>query len=321
MSMTNADNPGQNGFRSKVRSVIGRWAKAGRSNDLVWKHCLNLKPSIRYRFSDKAKLDPISLKILKDLNENGIAIAHINDLPGGVSAFDRLQSAVDELLAKSDERFNDISSADLAGPIGSKPFNREMLGSEVDFDPESVLAQFSLQNSLLNIANEYFGMYVKLRYYNVWHTRATGAPARESQLWHFDREDNFILKVFLYLRDVDENSGPFTYAPRTHRRGDHWGRQPKYFLEGNVQRSRDEDMDRVIPKEAWITGTGVKGTIIFADTRGFHKGGDARKGDRLMYTCMYTSPASDSKRLLRFADLDRSKNILTKAQLNAVAPF
>ena len=80
-------------------------------------------------------------------------------------------------------------------------------------------------------------------------------------------------------------------------------------------------MDQVIPKKDWIIGTGAKGTIIFADTRGFHKGGDARKGDRLMYTCMYTSPASDSKRLLKFSDFDRLKSSLTKAQLNAVAPF
>lgn len=300
---------------------MGQWLRAGRNNDLVWRHCLNLQPSIRYRLSGKTELDATSTKIVKNLNAHGIAVAHINDLPGGAKAFDRLETAVEKLLAESGEKFNDRSTVDPGGPIGTKSFNREMLGSEVDFDPESVFAQFSLQETLLNIANAYFGMYVKLRYYNVWHTRPSGAPARESQLWHFDREDNFILKVFLYLRDVDEGSGPFTYAPGTHRRGDHWGRQPKYFLEGNVHRSRDEDMDRVIPKEDWIIGTGVKGTIIFADTRGFHKGGDARKGDRLMYTCMYTSPASDSKRLLKFSDFDQAKNDLTKAQLNAVAPF
>ena len=304
-----------------MRSVIGRWAKVGRDNDLFWKHCLNLRPSISYRFSDRAALDPTSEKILNSLNTNGIAVAHIDDLPGGRDAFGHLLSATDMLLDASGEKFNDPATVVLDAPIGTKPFNREMLGSEVDFDPNSVFAQFSLQESLLNIANAYFGMYVKLRYYNVWHTRASGAPARESQLWHFDREDNFILKVFLYLRDVDEGAGPFTYAPRTHRRGEHWGRQPKYFLEGNVHRSKDEDMDRIIPKEEWIVGTGVKGTIIFADTRGFHKGGDARNGDRLMYTCMYTSPASDSKRLLKVSAFDNSKHGLTKAQLNAVAPF
>lgn len=300
---------------------MSRWARAGRNNDLVWRHCLNLRPSVGYRLSGKVKLDPVAATILNHLNSNGIAIAHINDLPGGADAFDLLEKAVENLLVESGEKFNDTSSAELDGPIGTKPFNKEMLGSEVAFDPNSIFAQFSLQESLLNIANAYFGMYVRLRYYNVWHTRASGAPARESQLWHFDREDNFILKVFLYLRDVDEGSGPFTYAPGTHRRGEHWGRQPKYFLEGNVHRSRDEDMDRVIPKEDWIIGTGVKGTIIFADTRGFHKGGDARKGDRLMYTCMYTSPASDSRRLLKVPDFDHCEHNLTRAQLNAVAPF
>lgn len=321
MSMTISNNPSATDLRSRTRGLLDRWAKAARSNDFVWKHCLNLHPSISYRFGEKTRLDPTSARILNSLNADGIAVAHINDLPGGATAFAVLQNAVEELLVVSGEKFNDRSVIDIGGPIGSKSFNKELLGSEVDFDPASIFAQFALQESLLNIANAYFRMYVKLRYYNVWHTRPSCAPARESQLWHFDREDNFILKVFLYLRDVDADSGPFTYAPGTHRRGDHWGRQPKYFLEGSVKRSRDEDMERVIPKEEWITGTGTQGTIIFADTRGFHKGGDARKGDRLMYTCMYTSPASDSRRLLKVRNFDRLKHKMTTAQRNAVAPF
>ena len=32
----------------------------------------------------------------------------------------------------------------------------------------------------------------------------------------------------------------------------------------------------------------------YADTNGYHRGGLARTGDRVMYTCMYTSRASES---------------------------
>jgi hypothetical protein len=76
-------------------------------------------------------------------------------------------------------------------------------------------------------------------------------------------------------------------------------------------------MSAVVPKENWVRGIGKKGTIIFADTRGFHKGGEARTDDRLMFTAMFTSPASDSKRLLLF-----NKNSplahLTKKQICAL---
>jgi hypothetical protein len=68
-------------------------------------------------------------------------------------------------------------------------------------------------------------------------------------------------------------------------------------------------------------GTGDAGTIIFADTRGFHKGGEARTRDRLMYTCMYTSQASDSRRLLKVGDIVSLRSELTKEQFRAISPF
>lgn len=50
-------------------------------------------------------------------------------------------------------------------------------------------------------------------------------------------------------------------------------------------------MAEVLPKVKWIQATGPRGTIIFADTRGYHKGGLARERDRLMFLCMFTSQA------------------------------
>ena len=181
--------------------------------------------------------------------------------------------------------------------IGDKTFNLELLGSPVKFDPSSVYARFALQSLFRNVANGYFQMLAQLRYYNVWYTFASSTTPRESQLWHFDREDNYILKVFVYLNEVDLGTGPFTYAPGTHRKGQRWNILPESFLEQNVLRSSDDQMSKVVSKTDWVRALGKKGTIVFADTRGFHKGGEARTGDRLMFTCMYTSPASQSKRL------------------------
>jgi hypothetical protein len=63
--------------------------------------------------------------------------------------------------------------------------------------------------------------------------------------------------------------------------------------------------------------TGKKGTIIFADTRGFHKGGEARTRDRLMYNAMYTSPASESRSLIRFPE-NLHQQQLSEKQLAAI---
>ena len=47
-----------------------------------------------------------------------------------------------------------------------------------------------------------------------------------------------------------------------------------------------------------LTVTGRAGTVLFADTLGFHRGGHARTRDRLVCQVLYSSPAADGHRLL-----------------------
>ena len=68
---------------------------------------------------------------------------------------------------------------------------------------------------LLDIANTYLGMWAKLEYVDVWYTPPSTGRAPSSQRWHRDFNDRHLLKAFLYLVDVDEETGPFEYVPRT----------------------------------------------------------------------------------------------------------
>lgn len=297
-------------IRSVVRNV--------KRSSLAWRYGLNLVPTIRYRTGGNGRPDSIERDILHSLDSNGIAITSVSELFGDTSQFEELDSEVSRILTSRKDEIDDLRSmANDETTIGKKTFNLEILGSEVTFDANTIFARLALNNSLLNIADGYFRMTTKLRYYNVWQTFASDGAARESQLWHFDREDRFILKVFLYLSDVDDGAGPFTYAPGTHKKGRCRSIEPAHFVAGGVRRTTDEQMRAVFPKDEWIKGTGKKGTLIFADTRGFHKGGESRTKDRLMYTCMYTSPASESKWLINYpTDLDLSS--LTPKQIRAL---
>lgn len=304
-----------------MRQLIQNLAKEGRRREFSWRYGFNFFPSLRYKLKSFPAAEIEAKKVLNDLNRDGIAVTSVSELFGGGENdgnFAELEAAVRELLENRAAELNDLKlAANDEKAIGNKTFNVELLGSEVNFDPESIFARFALQNVFLNIADAYFGMLVKLRYYNVWYTFATRSKPRESQLWHFDREDNYILKVFLYLKDVDEGAGPFTYAPATHRKGRLWAKHPEQFREGNVLRSRDEQMAAVVPEKNWIRAAGRKGTIVFADTRGYHKGGEARTADRLMYTCMFTSPASQSARLLAFSK-EFQPHLISKRQQTAL---
>jgi hypothetical protein len=271
-------------------------ARASRNHELAWRYGFNLAPTLSYKFASR-QLSGEAKRVHDELNRNGIAITSADRLFTNPNLFNELTGAVETVeheLAESLQQKR--TAANNSATIGAKTFNVELLGSHPTLDPNSVYARFALQDPILSVANAYFGMFTCLRYYNIWHTFATETDARESQLWHFDREDHFILKVFVYFSDVNESAGPFTYAKGSHlKRG--LNQIPEYFVEGGVRRSNDEQMAQVSPRENWVTATGPKGTIVFADTRGYHKGGLARTNDRVMYLCMFTSQASESEEL------------------------
>jgi len=134
-------------------------------------------------------------------------------------------------------------------------------------------------------------MRTQLRFYNVWLTRPSGEQLQSSQLWHRDREDFYILKVFIYLRDVGPGAGPFRYAVGTHRGRDR-RLLPGRTSEGVISRTTDSELAAVVPPDRWSDVLGPRGTVVLADTRGLHCGGAAVDTERLLFTCMFTSQAS-----------------------------
>jgi hypothetical protein len=276
---------------------VKRMVRAARHYGPTWRYVFNFSPTLSYRWNHR-RLQGEAAAVLNTLNRDGVAITSAEALLGAGSCYAELCGAVEGFQASSQA---EIASAqrgvDDRNAIGKKTFTLEYLGRNPKFDPVSVYARFALERNILGVANAYLGMRSRLRYYNVWHTFPTNADARESQLWHRDREDYLIVKVFLYLSDVDEGAGPFTYARGSHPKGNLQA-EAAHFLEGHVKRSTDAQMAELIPREKWFKGVGPKGTIIFADARGYHCGGLARSSARIMYTAMFTSPASQSEEFM-----------------------
>jgi hypothetical protein len=213
---------------------------------------------------------------------------------GNTHLFEELETAVWKYEASlADEISRARREVDTPG---YKSYLLTLFGRHLPLDPDDIVVRFALQPEILNMANSYFGMLTKLQYYNGWHTFPTQAPPRESQLWHRDPEDRYVLKMFVYLTDVDEGAGPLTYAPGTHAQGTvKTAVESRLVREGQVKayRSDDAQMNAVVPRRQWITAIGPKGTVVLADTRGYHKGGLARERERILYTCMFASQASN----------------------------
>lgn len=247
----------------------------------------NLAPTLAYTL-DRAPLFGEAKRVLSELNSNGIAITSVDALLGNDSCYEELKSTVAQL--ERDLKDEIAGAREETNKPGFKSYIHWLLGRRPVLDPGDIFVRFALQRRVLNIANAYLGMYSALYFYNVWHNFATQSPARDSQLWHYDTEDNHILKVFVYLSDVDENSGPLFYAAGSHLKGNLRGR-PDSFKQDGVRRSEDWQMAEFAPRDRWVQALGEEGTMVFADVRGYHKGGLARDRDRIAYICAFTSPS------------------------------
>ena len=80
--------------------------------------------------------------------------------------------------------------------------------------------------------------------------RAAAAEAERvaSQLWHYDFDDRHLLKAFLYLDDVDAETGPFEYVAGSQPGGPHHAVRP--WRPMGYGRVPEEVVQRSVPDEA-----------------------------------------------------------------------
>ena len=135
-------------------------------------------------------------------------------------------------------------------------------------------------------------MWSKLEYVDVWYSVPQPAAAERisSQRWHRDYNDKHLLKVFLYLVDVDEQMGPFQFVAGSQPGGAYeeaWGWQPL-----GQHYPTEAELEARVPREAVQTFTGPAGTLVFCNTAGFHRGGFSTTNPRVLATATYSSPAS-----------------------------
>lgn len=239
---------------------------------------------------NRPRLHEEALRVLWDLDRDGIAATTVEKFFPDLSLWKELQEKTASLEAgKSKEIAEARANAEKLGQ--SKSFIFQLLGENPAFDASDICSRFVFHESIKGLADAYMGLRTVLKFYNIWHTFKIEGEPRRSQLWHQDPEDHFIFRVFAYMSDVDEGAGPLMYVAGSHPKGRKI--QPEYFKEPGhgAKRSTDEQMKKVAPESRWIKAVGPAGTLIFADTRGYHKGGLARTKDRIVYNAMFTSPS------------------------------
>ena len=265
--------------------------------------------SSRQRYADHPPtLSDEQRRVIETVERDGYATTTLEQL--GVA--EELRAAVAEQGAAFVER----TEQGLAAGNGSAELRRrpgkEFLVRAHSFDGVRLALDHAWFRAcvspwLLDVANGYLEMGSKLSYVDLWYTvpQAEGSERVASQLWHYDFDDRHLLKTFLYLDDVDEGTGPFEYVAGSQPGGSYHSVRPwKPMGYGRVP---EEDVSRAVPSDAIRTFTAPRGTLIFCNTSGLHRGGFATARARVLATATYCSPASLSALSLRNFQIDPSR--------------
>ena len=289
----------QQSLKKVARGPYWRAVGLAKERDLTWRYTFNLHRTVPYKLRREAKSPGVE-PVLRVLERDGVVMTSVDELLKTTSRFDELR----EWVARFDDEQRDVldearNAARLDGGTLEKRDLFGYAGKFVSYDTRrkacdtrsDVFAAFALQEPIVEIVNAYFGMYTRLRYYDVWRNFPT-LRASASQMWHRDPADRCVVKVFVNLSDVGQENGPFCYAPGTHYKGVPLRRsKPDMFMGRRgmgPDRRQDHEIEGLVPSSRWIRALGPAGTITIADTGGYHKG-ELRNDERVMYMCMFTS--------------------------------
>jgi phytanoyl-CoA dioxygenase PhyH len=245
----------------------------------------------RGRFGEApAQLDDAQRSILADVKEQGFAVRSFHELVDDAEQWRAIEEQRDRFVATTEADL--AAGGDHVRVRPGKEFVVRLQSYGVELGPTDPWFRVVSSQRLLDLANAYLEMWSKLEYVDVWYSVPQPAAAERisSQRWHRDYNDKHLLKVFLYLVDVDEEMGPFQYVAGSQPGGPHadaWGWQPL-----GQHYPTEEELEGRVPASAVQTFTGPAGTLLFCNTAGFHRGGFSTTKPRVLATATYSSPAS-----------------------------
>ena len=230
------------------------------------------------------------------LNKDGYAVVPFAELVPDTAVWSELEAEAARFAAETEAELDaesEGSESDLRRREG-KEFLVRKYAYDVELGLDDPWLRLGYNRRLLDVANSYVGMWSKLEYVDLWYTppAAGGDEQRKSsQRWHRDFNDRHLLKAFLYLVDVDEETGPVRVCA-----ADRPGRRAGESLALATARRQLSARGRACARRsptARCRFTAPKGTIIFCNTCRLSPRRVREVGKpRVLATVTYSSPAS-----------------------------
>jgi len=249
---------------------------------------LSNPPSRRLFESHLPRLDEDQREVAEELRSEGLCVVPFTKL----FPEEKWRELAADAAEFTREMERCLAGAPGARAIGSKekPFGRRYASGGLTLD--SPWLRLAASTRMLDVVNTYLGIWSKLTHADQWYSPPLGSDADRvgSMRWHRDYNDCHLVKVFFYLCDVDESTGPLEYVRGSTREGPYaneWPWKPLSELYPS-----QEEFERRVPHSAVRTLTAPEGSMIFCNTSGFHRGGHVTETPRSLWVFHYSSPAA-----------------------------
>lgn len=132
---------------------------------------------------------------------------------------------------------------------------------------------------VLGVVSGFLGAKPTISYMTAWWSMPhVDGKAEQAEQFHRDVDDIRFVKLFCYLTDVDETSGPHMFVP---------GSQ-KIDRLTRIRRYEDSEVAEAFGANGLRTFTGKAGTAFLENTYGLHRGIPPTKKPRLLFQVLYS---------------------------------
>ena len=107
--------------------------------------------------------------------------------------------------------------------------------------------------------------------------------------WHRDSPVHHQTKALCYLSDVHQNNGPFQYISRSHSKRSVISAYVKGIFRPGQYRFTNENIEHYLDRSGQeiVEINAGAGTLVFADTKGIHRGKPITEGRRYVLFCYF----------------------------------
>lgn len=208
----------------------------------------------RAKMSEGLSLSNLEKKTLVNFQQNGFV-----DVTSFFSTEE--MSSLEQKTLELDKKISEISNITY-----HKKFWSRMTDADNDAgNVKNIINRIALNNSILKVLHQYFSAPAFMDYSIVTKSVYSGEKYQISQLWHQDKDDNEMAKLFIYINDVTDRNGPFTLLNKQSSE-----KIPTSFLRNHIE---DDFIFKRVKQTEVINLTGKKFTAFLVDTsKCFHMG-------------------------------------------------